>query len=62
MSVTANQELAMILPVPSRRGAPDDAVKFISMEDYPNFFDHLATLFPEKKQSLLSPNFERHAA
>jgi hypothetical protein len=50
MSLTMTSELAMILPVPVKQGAADDAVKFINMENYPTFFEDLARLFPSGKQ------------
>lgn len=50
MSLTMTSELAMILPVPVKQGAADDAVKFIDMENYPAFFEDLAKLFPSVSQ------------
>ena len=36
----------MALPLPVVPGSADDAVKFISLEDYTAFFSHLDALFP----------------
>lgn len=36
----------MILPLPLPPNSPEDALKFISFKDYPNFFDGLDACFP----------------
>ncbi|MBL8798600.1 MAG: hypothetical protein JNM56_32185 [Planctomycetia bacterium] len=41
MTLTTNEDLAMILPIPTPRAAPEDAVRFINLEGYPNFFNDL---------------------
>lgn len=41
MSVSAAEDLAMILPLPTPRAAPEDAVRFINLEGYPHFFNDL---------------------
>jgi hypothetical protein len=46
MSIMANQDLAMILPLPVKRGAGENAVQFISLKEYPNFFHDLESGFP----------------
>lgn len=38
MNYEANQELAMILPLPTPPTSPDDAVRFIDLSGYPEFF------------------------
>ncbi|MFO0881661.1 MAG: hypothetical protein U0840_30555 [Gemmataceae bacterium] len=38
MTIAAKEELAMILPIPTPKKADEDAVKFISLKDYPAFF------------------------
>jgi len=38
MSYAAKQELAMVLPIPVTADAPEDAVRFIDLEDCPGFF------------------------
>ena len=49
MTVSTNDDVAMILPVPVPLSAPEDSVKFINLEDYSTFFDDLQALFPSKK-------------
>lgn len=46
MRVDAPQEVAMVLPLPVKTPAWEKAVKFINLEDYPDFFSHLASAFP----------------
>lgn len=45
MLLKANSDLAMVLPIPTPAGVKEDAVKFISLKDYPAFFDDLARPF-----------------
>lgn len=47
MTVSANEDLAMILPLPVRAGAGEGAVKFISLEGYPQFFEDMEKGFPK---------------
>jgi hypothetical protein len=47
MKVNANEELAMILPLPTPKEPKEDAVRFINLEKYPNFFDEMRSGFPE---------------
>ena len=47
MTIDAKQDLAMILPIPVPEKSPDDAVKFINLEKYPEFFADLKKGFPE---------------
>jgi hypothetical protein len=46
MRFKAASDLAMILPIPTPRNSPDDAVKFLNLEKYPRFFDDLRKGFP----------------
>lgn len=46
MQFSAADELAMLLPLPVPSGSPEDCVQFVSLEDYPAFFDDLAKGFP----------------
>ena len=46
MRLSTLMENAMILPVPVAHGVGEDALEFISLEDYPDFFDDLDALFP----------------
>jgi hypothetical protein len=45
MDLRAEQELAMILPLPVVRDSGEDAVKFVSLAAEPRMFDELAALF-----------------
>jgi hypothetical protein len=47
MSYTAKEDLAMILPIPVPEGSADDAVRFISLKDYPALFHDLSQGFPK---------------
>jgi len=47
MRFKAGEELAMILPIPVPKGSKEDAVKFINLEKYPDFFTDLRAGFPE---------------
>lgn len=51
MSVQAQKEVAMILPLPVSTHA-EDAVKFISLEEYPKFFKDMAKSFERATKSL----------
>lgn len=46
MKILAAQEVAMILPLPVPPQSPENAVRFINMEAYPEFFQDLEVLFP----------------
>jgi hypothetical protein len=46
MSMAADQELAMVLPIPVPIGVADDAVEFVSLAGYRDFFADLASAFP----------------
>jgi hypothetical protein len=45
MSFSAEEETAMILPIPIAAEAPPEAVKFVSLERYPDFFRDLERHF-----------------
>ena len=47
MTFSANQDLAMILPLPVPRATPDHALRFIDLERYPTFFADLHEGFRE---------------
>ncbi|MGE0550848.1 MAG: hypothetical protein AB7O24_07360 [Kofleriaceae bacterium] len=47
MKLYATAPVAMILPIPIPARSPDDAVRFISLERYPELFDDLQRVFPE---------------
>lgn len=52
MSFSAKDDVAMILPIPTPAGAADDAVRFIDLEAYPEFFRDLQTAFPTRALAL----------
>jgi hypothetical protein len=45
MMLKSKENLAMILPLPTPANSPEDAVKFISLKDYPTFFKDMAKGF-----------------
>ena len=47
--MAAKEDLAMILPIPSPKDAKEDAVKFINLEKYPEFFKDLNSGFPQPR-------------
>jgi hypothetical protein len=46
MTISAKEDLAMILPIPVPKESKDDVVRFISLEKYPDFFQDMNTGFP----------------
>src|SRR5688572_16440399 len=46
MRLKAGEDLAMILPIPTPRASKEDAVTFINLEKYPEFFEHMRDGFP----------------
>jgi hypothetical protein len=57
MTIDAKEDLAMILPIPVPDRSPDDAVKFINLEKYPEFFADLKKGFPDPPPSRASHSF-----
>src|SRR5262249_5640376 len=53
MYVKASEDLAMVLPIPTPKNAAEDAVRFISLKDYADFFADMLKGFPTR--SLGSP-------
>src|SRR5436190_23735341 len=51
MSLTAKEDLAMVLPIPVVKGSGEDAVKFINLEKYPQLFDDLWRGFPPPRSA-----------
>jgi hypothetical protein len=47
MTFTSNDQTAMILPIPTASGRPEDVVTFVSLEGYPDFFRDLERHFQE---------------
>jgi hypothetical protein len=54
MTIAARNDLAMILPLPVPPGSPEDAVRFIDLKGYPEFFHDLKLGFPDPKPRTLS--------
>jgi hypothetical protein len=48
MTMSAKEDLAMILPIPTPKASKEDAVKFINLEKYPDFFKDMRAGFPVK--------------
>jgi hypothetical protein len=48
MSYAASTELAMVLPLPVPPGPADEAVRFINLERYANFFTDMRNGFPRE--------------
>ena len=46
MNLNTAHDVAMILPIPSRRGAGEKAVRFTNLKPYPDFFADLENGFP----------------
>jgi hypothetical protein len=46
MSINADKDLAMILPLPVKQPAGEKGVRFIDVKDYPGFFTDLDAGFP----------------
>ncbi|PAW83637.1 MAG: hypothetical protein B9S33_13425 [Pedosphaera sp. Tous-C6FEB] len=55
MTLSAKEDLAMILPLPVRAGSGEKAVTFINLEEYPQFFADLEKGFPELRSLSLGP-------
>lgn len=54
MTLSSKEDLAMILPIPVPVGSAEDAVRFIDLKGYPDFFKDLKAGFPEPKALALS--------
>ena len=46
MTMSAEEDLAMILPIPTPKASKEDAVKFLNLEMYPEFFADMRKGFP----------------
>lgn len=62
MNIKAREELAMVLPIPTPKGSKEDALKFISLKDYPAFFDHLASAYPPSRGDTLGGDIKKDGA
>ena len=47
MTFTSDRQTAMILPIPTASGAPEDVVKFVTLDGYPDFFRDLERHFQQ---------------
>jgi hypothetical protein len=45
MTYIADNDLAMILPLPVPENTPEDGVQFVSLQNYPSFFDDMSMAF-----------------
>jgi hypothetical protein len=45
MTLSAAEDLAMILPIPVKQPAPDNGVRFVNLEGYPKFFSDMQVGF-----------------
>ncbi|MDA8746045.1 hypothetical protein N9N28_15575 [Rubripirellula amarantea] len=52
MSYAAANELAMVLPLPVPTATAEEAVRFISLQQYPTFFDDMLSGFPTRSATL----------
>jgi hypothetical protein len=62
MNFSAKDALAMILPLPVPPGSPEDAVRFIDLKDYPDFFMDMKIGFPDLKPAVPSVGMKPMAA
>ena len=55
MTFSAATELAMVLPIPVVPGTAEDAVSFLNLEHYHDFFNDLERLFPVPRSRSAAP-------
>src|SRR5262249_50959431 len=48
MYIKASEDLAMVLPIPTPKNAAEDAVRFLSLKDYADFFADMLKGFPTR--------------
>ncbi len=46
MSIDADEDLSMVLPIPTPAGSREDVLSFVDLSSSPDFFDDLDALFP----------------
>lgn len=61
MHVSAKDDVAMVLPLPVPPRSPETAVRFVSLEAYPELFDDLQRAFPELPSFGVSGGFAPQA-
>jgi hypothetical protein len=54
MTVASRVEVAMVLPLPVPPSPSEDAVRFINLEGYPQFFEDMRAGFPEPRTRSLA--------
>lgn len=54
MALESKREVAMVLPIPVKRGSGEDALHFVSLESYLTVFDDLEKGFPEPRGAKMS--------
>lgn len=59
LKLAADRPVAMVLPVPIPTGAGEDAVRFVSLEAYPNLFDDLEKAFPALRRRAVTEGLSR---
>src|SRR5262245_12167081 len=47
MTLSAKEDVGMSLPLPVRAKSAEDAVRFMRLKEYPEFFDHMRAVFAE---------------
>src|SRR5262245_11792508 len=62
MTIETRSDVAMILPLPVPAGSPEDAVRFISLKEYADFFKDMKKGFPEPVSRGLIPTKSAPAA
>ena len=55
MKLAADEDLAMILPLPVPKQSAEDAVRFVDLSDYADFFRDMAAGFPAPASRSLGP-------
>ncbi|MGZ6063832.1 MAG: hypothetical protein ACXWUG_18995 [Polyangiales bacterium] len=55
MSLAADGDLAMVLPIPVMARAAEDAVRFVSLKAYPRFFRDMENAFPPEAMARFAP-------
>src|SRR6185503_8977035 len=62
MALEAKQDLAMVLPLPVRRGSGEAEVQFINLKEYSDFFDDLLTGFPPQHTASFGKRYITNSA
>ena len=56
MSLDADEELAMVLPIPVAAGADEDAVRMVDLSSVPTFFGQLEVMFTPPGPAFAAPS------